>query len=257
MKLYFIDKSFLSRIVLLSLLIYCGEDSLLDCEKNKPASCDQPTKDEQAILDLNEKKYDEVIRVLSELQKEFPTEYFRYPVLASAYAGKAGFDIPQMILSSDGKPEKMLESLSEVKEEDGLSVDDKIKNLTTGRDLILSMPEDERKSTSDKYYASSAEIQLQIYQLFITNLMLSKFTSMKDGKMISDPEALAKMTDEEAISFLNELAKGSQISTSSGELSQLSGGLNKQFLETQGKINAEEGENSSEKLKSFINGLGE
>ena len=73
-----------------------------------------------------------------------------------------------------------------------------------------------------------------------------------DGKLKSDPTALAKMTDEDAENFFSELEKGTEVASSGTTFKKLSGSLQKGFQKTQDNINGQEGESSSEKLSAFI-----
>ena len=203
----------------LSLTASCGSKNFFDCDGGYAGSkCAQLTKDEQARMALDRGDLMTAVTLLSELVAEDPTNYERYPLLAAAYAGKSGFDLFNIVSANFGGDSSLLqvmETFIPTPTELGAAYQDSLLAMNSSVATLMSIPEELRSSTSSDKYASSAVLQLTLYQTAYGVMYLNKFTYGSSGY---DPALLTTMTDEDAAIILNSfvgaaMAAGGDAST--------------------------------------------
>ncbi len=175
-------------LFILGYIIACGRSNFAKCSDEKKTylgvisvdKCAPMSADEEAVLALNEGRYQDAETLLVQLIADHPTEYFRYPRLATAYAAQAGFDIVNFGRSNDSTSSGSIsDSISKFlpvatrdnRAEFAIYVD----NMGLARDILLAMPEAER-TKGNSFYGSSAELQLVIYRSSYSLMLLNKFT---------------------------------------------------------------------------------
>lgn len=216
------------KVIFLCLLLgACGTNNAFDCATGWAKSkCSQRTKDEEARLALDRGDLDEAITLLSELVESEPDVYTRYPLLAAAYAGRSGFDVLNVVTANFGGNSSILQTMSSFLPTPvtrGDQYDDSIADMKFGVDTILNIPEGSRLSTSADKYATSAVLQLTIYQSAYAVMLLNKFTYSTIGY---DPSLLSTMTEADAAMILESLAGAvTAASGSSGAASSASSAI--------------------------------
>lgn len=200
-------KTFLKFWIVFALLpitLSCGSGNFFECSGGHARSkCSKLTKDEEARRALDNDDLDTAVTLLSELVAEEPSNYQRYPLLAAAYAGKSGFDIFNVATASFGNSTTLLQTMSEFLPSPtalgdlySQSLDDMNSSITT----LSAIPEDLRATTSSDKYATSAVLQLTLYQAAYGVMVLNKFTYGVAGY---DPTLLSTMTAEDAAMILH------------------------------------------------------
>ena len=158
-------------------------------------------------------------QILADLIAGEPENYERYPLLAAAYAGKAGLDLFNIVSANFGGDSSLLqvmESFVPTPTELGDAYDASLDDMHSSVSTLLAIPAELRSSTSSDKYAASATLQLTLYQSAYGVMYLNKFTYGASGY---DPTLLATMTPEDAAVILNaflgaSLAAGGDAATS-------------------------------------------
>lgn len=194
----------------------CGTKNLFDCDGGYAKSkCTQRTKDENARIALDAGDYDTAVTLLGELRASDPENYQRYPLLSAAYAARSGFDILNIVSADFGNSSSLLQTMSKflpTPETRGSLYDDSLADMSSGVSTLLAIPEGQRQSTSSDKYATSAVIQLTLYQAAYSVMLLNKFTYSTSGY---DPSLLSTMTASDAAAILSALA-GAAAASGSG-----------------------------------------
>jgi hypothetical protein len=238
-------------------LAACGKDNLADCEKGKrPMPCSERTADEEARLALDDQDWDRAIEILSELVADDPETYARYPLLAAAYAARAGFDLFKFAKSgsqSGGDGEggdspltavnAFLPSPQEVGEEAyAAGVVDMGRAVETLNGIPVALLEE----TSGEDYASSALLLLTIYQTSYAFMYIQMVTvSATTGEL--DPARIETMTEDEAIAILDNLEDVASLPEVSGNAQ-----VQAQVAAAVAEINAQDGATTRERLRAYM-----
>lgn len=207
-------KSVLLVMVVCSFARCSQEGNVADCDNPNKGTiadqvpCEAKTDDEKALIALNAGEFDEAIVLLSPLIAQTPTEYFRHPILAAAYAAKAQVKILNLFqssLGSDGSVFELLGGFLPDAEARGAVYDQDLSNMQQAIDTLLRVPEADRLNT-EQTFAKSIQLQLQLYQTAFPVMLLNKHvkTSSENPEEI-DAEALEEMTDEEADAIIESL----------------------------------------------------
>lgn len=191
----------------------CGTKNAFDCDGGLAKShCSERTKYEDARIALDDGDLDTAITLLDELIAEEPTNYDRYPLLAAAYAARAGLDILNIVTANFGSNSSMLQTMSSLiptPESQGSAYDQNLLDMNKANVVLTAIPAELRSSTSSDKYAASAVLQLTLYQSAYAVMYLNKFTYSVNGY---DPSLLSTMTAEDAAAILNALASAGSAS---------------------------------------------
>jgi hypothetical protein len=242
--------------VLAGALAGCGgSENAADCETGLTAMpCTERTADENARLALDDGDYDRAVKLLAQLVADEPDVYTRYPLLAAAYAGRAGVSVLQLAMqagdSSGGSGSSLTDALTAfLPTPAALGAEAYAASLADVKaavDLLNAIPEGILAETSGEAYASSASFQLTLYQSAYAVMYLNQFViSAATGAF--DPASLAAMTEADALVVIESLAAaGSLAAGESGAAYQakVNGAL--------AEIQSQEGATSQEKVQAYV-----
>ena len=194
----------------------CGTKNLFDCDGGYARSkCVQRTKEEDARIAMDNGDLDTAVTLLSELVAEDPTNYKRYPLLAAAYAGKSGFDILNIVTANFGGSNSLIQTMTDFLPTPmtrGSLYDQSLTDMDSSVKTLTAIPAEYRDSTSSDKYATSAVLQLTLYQAAYGVMLLNKFTYSTTAY---DPSQLSNMTAADAAAILAAFA-GAAGSTGAG-----------------------------------------
>jgi hypothetical protein len=209
-----IDK--VTLILVLASLNSCGTKNFFDCDGGYARTqCVERTKDEDARIALDKGDLDKAVTLLSELVTDDPTNYQRYPLLAAAYAGRSGFDILNVVTANFGGSSSLIQTMTSFLPTPitrGSLYDQSLTDMDSSVKTLTAIPAEFRDSTSSDKYATSAVLQLTLYQAAYGVMLLNKFTYSTTAY---DPSQLANMTAADAAAILAALA-GAAGSTGAG-----------------------------------------
>ncbi len=201
---------------LLSTLVGCGGDAnVADCEEGKKqVPCSERTKEEEARKALDDGDLDTAIELLTELIAEEPDDFARNPLLAAAYASRAGFDILNVakanFASGGSLIEQMASFLPDPSDRGAAGYDLSLGDMKGGVDVLRLIPSDKLADTSAEKYAASAVLQLTLYQAAYSIMYLNKFAISAETGAV-DLNQLASMSEEDALIVLENLAAAGNI----------------------------------------------
>ena len=194
----------------MTILQSCGTKNLFDCDGGYARSkCVHRTKDEDARIALDKGDLDTAVTLLSELVADDPTNYQRYPLLAAAYAGKSGFDILNVVTANFGGSNSLIQTMTSFLPTPisrGALYDQSLTDMDSSIKTLTAIPAELRTSTSSDKYATSAVLQLTLYQAAYGVMLLNKFTYSTTAY---DPSQLANMTAADAAAILAAFAGAS------------------------------------------------
>jgi hypothetical protein len=203
------------NLIFLVNLFGCGTKNLFECDGGYAKSkCSPRTKDEDARIALDREDYDTAITLLNELIAAEPETYQRYPLLSAAYAARSGFDIFNIVTANFGGNSSLLQTMSSflpTPVTKGSLYDASLSDMSSGVSTLLTIPPDQRLATSADKYATSAVLQLTLYQAAYGVMLLNKFTYSASGY---DPSLLANMTATDAANILAAIAGAASASGS-------------------------------------------
>jgi hypothetical protein len=222
------------------LMLGCGTKNLFDCDGGYAQSqCTARTKDEDARIALDKEDYDTAISLLAEQIAADPSNYKRYTLLSAAYAARSGFDILNVVTANFGGSSSLLQTMTAflpTPVTKGAAYDDSLADMNSANETLLAIPEDQRLSTSSDKYATSAVLQLTLYQAAYGVMLLNKFTYSTSGY---DPSLLSTMTAADAAAILQAFAgaagasssgAGGAASTAISSISSQSGATNQEKI---------------------------
>jgi hypothetical protein len=205
------------------LLASCGCDlaslscrSLVACDQTteveEDGQCIKKTRDERAMIALNQGDFGLAAMLLEELVSDEPLEYFRYPRLAAAYGGLAGFDIFNIVKLDFGGGQSFLPLIQSIvpspQNGDVAGYQPLLSSMNAAVTTLLSMPVDERSAGKTSYGASAA-FQLTLFQAAFSVMYLNQFFfSPTSG--IPDGSQLEAMTDADVTLIMNSLKAASE-----------------------------------------------
>lgn len=185
----------------------CGSKNIYDCDGGLAGSrCSALTKEEDARVALDDGDLETAVTLLSELVTADPTNYQRYPLLAAAYAGRAGFDILNIATANFGGNSSLIQTMGAflpTPVSRGSLYDQSLSDMKLANATLTGIPEELRSATSSDKYATSAVMQLTLYQSAYGVMVLNKFTYSSTDY---DPSLLSSMTAEDAASVLTAFA---------------------------------------------------
>lgn len=234
-----------------SLLAGCGGTAnVADCEEGKKqVPCSARTKEEDARKALDEGDLDTAIQLLTELIAEEPENYARDPLLAAAYASRAGFDILSVakakFASGGSLIEQMTSFLPDPAERGADGYELSLGDMKASVDVLHLIPADKIGETSAEKYAASAVLQLTLYQAAYSIMYLNKFAINATTGQV-DITQLSTMSEDDALVVLQNLAAAGQIPGVTDPA------LQSRVNEALEDINNQDGTTNAEKLKAFV-----
>lgn len=223
-------------------IVGCGEDNLAEDSAEK-------TSEQEAKSLMNAGKYQEAIDILEPLYEDEPTEYARLPLLAAAYAGKAGIEIlslldAQIEAASSGTSGSIFDQVKAFLPDDYTRTELNIMDQSV--ETLLVIPESLRGETGDPDYGPSAEFQLTLYQTVYSSMYVNLFVSVDPSGNL-DPSKLEDLTADDVSNILGALEGAA---ASQGAQSEEVSAAVSEALE---EIEQQEGADDREKLINYIN----
>lgn len=236
------------QIFVLSLLSNCGAKNIADCDQpTAGVPCAARTKDEDARIALDKGDLETAVKLLKELVEANPSDYSRYPLLSAALAGRAGFDIFNVLRGNFGSNTSLLQTMGEFLPTPTSKGDAYASSLTDMSDAVstlLSIPAALRAEITTDKYASSCALQITLYQSAYSIMLINQFAYSASGY---DPTKLATMTAADAELILkNLLAAGTVTTGQNGEAA------NAAVAKAYAAIQAQPGETDQEKIASYV-----
>jgi hypothetical protein len=214
------------NIILVSVTVVtssCGTSNFFDCDSGYADSkCARLTKDEEARIALDRGDMATAVELLAELVADEPDVYERYLLLAAAYAGKSGLDIFNVVTANFGSDNSILQIMDAFIPTPttlGSAYESSLRDMNFGIQTLISIPPNLRIATSSNKYATSAVLQLTLYQAAFGVMLLNKFSYGSNGY---DPSLLASMTAEDAAMILNAFLGAAEAAGGSAATSVIS-----------------------------------
>ena len=235
-------------LLFMALLGACGSKNVADCDKPTPGvPCQAQTDDEKARVALNNDDMETAVTILKELVAKEPEKYDRYPLLAAALAGLAGFDVFGIVKGKSGSSSSLLETMGSfipTPASKGDAYDTSLANMKLSVDTLNTVPVDLRKDISASSFAASCSLQLILYQSAYSVMLINKFAFSASGY---DPSKLANMTAADAAAILSNLAAaGSVAAGATGTASSAA------VTAAIAAIQAEPGATDQEKIAAYV-----
>lgn len=238
-------------LVLIVPLSACGTKNVADCDEGRPPiPCSERTDDEKARQALDDKDWDTAIELLVRLKEDEPERYDRYPLLAAAYAGRAGFDVfgfaRQSGEASGGSAVNLVNKfLPSADGSDPETYANYVGDMHLAVETLKGIPADELGSTSAADYAESALLQLSIYEASYAFMFLQQFvTPTATGLDVSRFES---MTEEEAIAVIRSLEDVTALEQVPGNAA-----IQTQVQSALDSIDSQDGADYREKLRQYM-----
>lgn len=251
------------RLALVTSLLFAvagcgGDDNVADCEKGRSqVPCSERTTEEDARLALDAGDAENAVLLYEELVTDDEAEltaddaerYRHRPLLAAAYAMRAGFNVREGIKAQFGGSKTLLEAVTGFLPSPAdpppqgydAALDDMERSTTALKDIPVGF----RDETSDTEYAPSVAIQLTLYQACFAFMLVNKFAiSATSGTY--DPAQLQSMSEEDADRILATLTDASQIPGVTDPK------LQEKINNALADIDGQDGASRSEKLKAFL-----
>ncbi len=202
------------------------------------------SEEQEARKALDAKDFERAIELYKALIEAEPETYARYPFLATAYAGQAGFDIfetlVESVVTSQGSHLSPVDVIKSALPADPNDL--QLQAMASARDTILAIPADLRsKTNAEASYASSAALQLEFYQAAYPLMYMNRFVAKTSSGSL-DPDRLASMTPEDAAAILDSLRSAEG----------LGGDLGTAVSSVLSEIDAQPGADTKEKLIQYL-----
>lgn len=226
------------HFLLLMTLVYsvgCGPNPYKSLEKQDPA--------EEATIALENDNAQKAIDILTRALDDDPGNQQFISILALAYAQRAGVDpltLAQNMGDSSGSSSgNGVTALFGIMPPATLAT---IADVDTAVALLLSIPTAELKSYDI--------LKLAMFTTAAMTLRAKILDTNGDG--ILSTEELLAMTAEQALSILTQLATSASAFSTGGTSSSTDQAASEQVSKIQDAINAEEGADATEKLRSYL-----
>jgi hypothetical protein len=254
--------SMLNRLIALLTLallaVACGgQDNISDCDSGKKQiPCTEKSAEEKGRLALDGKRFEEAVENFALAIEGEPENYNLYTLLATAYAGAAGFNLLDVTKAQIGGQGSILELMGSFlptpaapcQTDDGedktytLCIDAMEEARTTA-----NLPEGGLADPAADYYKTAAK-QILFYSSASTVMQINRF-AISSASGTFDPALLETMTEEDAVNILNTLASSGTAAGLSDEQSQT---LKAKIADAEALIQGQNGGNSKEKVAAFI-----
>lgn len=233
----------------------CGSGNIFDCAS--PLSyvkCEPASPLEEAQKALNTNQSDRAIELLEQYQLDHPGDYSYYPLLAAAYAQKAGIDIFKMLDVGDegeggepGETNTFLDTIGAfLPTPSDMSADAYQLSLTflaLANSTLEAMPEEQREDAATYPYAASAKFQLSLYTSAYGVMFLNQFVLPDlDNPGEIDLETLSNLSAADAAIIIDSFTQAA------GAGGPLSAGA--QNILTQ--IENSPGDTTEEKIQAYV-----
>jgi len=241
-----------------SILSSCSDDSnISDCDTGKKQiPCTEKSAEEKGRIALDERKFELAVENFQLAIASSPENYNLYTLLATSYAGAAGFnllDITKAQMGGGGTIVDIMNSFLPTPAKPCTN-DSGVRKVFT---LCIDSMEEARSAATlpEAAFADAAADYLQTaqkQQLFYgsasTVMQINRFMiSAETGTF--DPAQLETMTEEDAVNILNTLASTGALSGLTGEDSAV---LQGKITEAHAQILSEDGGSTKEKLAAFL-----
>jgi hypothetical protein len=239
--------------LLLALTTSCGENNVFSCPSSvMGAQCEEKSPIEQAKDALDAGDPDLAISLLAaERQKLASDDYSLIPLLASAYAQKAGIDIfgiTNVAGQGGGDALSLLNAFvptpAQYTEEE---YQERLAAIGISVELLSGVPDSYKEEAGRESFASSLEFQFSLYSAANAIMILNQFlTPDLEDPSAWDQERLASMSDAEAETIISFLAN-SAAQDGEGNI------MAPRVAQTLASIEASEGETSRDRLITYAN----
>jgi hypothetical protein len=243
------------RLALISSLICLpacgGSNNLFDCNLGqKNLKCSEMTQEEKARAALKDGDFTTAINELEDVIAGDPEAYGLLPLLAAAYAGRAGLEILNIASAQFKAESNVLDQFSafipgpaEVGEEQyKTNVTDMKAAVTT----LLLIPEENITGLSAEDYGTTVTLQRTLYLSSYSAMLINQLAySASTGSI--DPAKLATMSEDEALEVISALSDAALTQATNGD-PQLKASLDAALA----AIDAQPGDSKKEKLAAYI-----
>lgn len=236
----------------------CGGDSnVTDCDTGKKQiPCTEKSAEEKGRLALDGRRFEEAAENFQLAIESDPENYNLYTLLATSYAGAAGFSLLDVTKAQIGGQGSILELMasflptpaapctSDSGEEKAFTLC--IAAMEQAR-MTANLPEGGLSDPTTDYYKTAAK-QIVFYSSASTVMQINRFAiSAESGTF--DPDQLESMTEQDAINILNTLASSGNAAGLSDQQSQA---LQTKLADAQASILSQEGGTTKDKMAAFI-----
>jgi hypothetical protein len=245
--------SYRLRLVLIFSVLACGTDPVVTCKGSQSALCGTESLDTQAMNALEAGDFGGAQVILEKLVLDQKQEFFRYPRLACAYAGQAGFNlfavVSKQLMGGEQSDETSLAAklgtfLPKPGDDTKAGYLVRIGKMDQAKQILMEMPANQREESEDFFYGYSAKLQLSLYSSASSLMRLMRFAP--EGKNPTlDQKKLQEMTPEEALDILRSLRDTSQNFGQNPVVGQ-------KIDEILSAIDREQGLDDRERLKNFL-----
>lgn len=215
--------------------------------KNAGEAYSEMSDDDKAKQALDEGRYDDAISQYDALVTSEPEDYSRYPLLAAAYAARAGIDILNSLSST-------LQSSGGGSAFDTLGnfvpsspSDDQMSDVEAAIATLEKMPSDHRNGDGTYAYSAGAALQYTLFQTMHSVMIMNRF-AVKTSSGAIDPASLEQMTDAEVDAILDGLTAAATASPDNLQGQAVSTVIN----QTMAGVDAQDGTTRKEKLIAYM-----
>ncbi len=239
--------------ILVTMIHGCGGSAnVFDCvlgQKSLP--CSEKTAEEEARAALRSEDFATAIDTLEEFLADHPEEYRLFPLLAAAYAGRAGLKILDVATAQFGAATDIFAQFSQfVPGPEAVGAAQyrlNVQDMKTSVARLELIPAELLGSVSAEDYASTVALQKSLYQTAYSVMLVNQLAvSATTGSL--DPNQLANMTEDEALEVISALSDAAILQASGGDPA-----VQAKIDAALAAIEAEPGESKKEKLASYIN----
>jgi hypothetical protein len=244
--------------IALGALIGCADDSnISDCDTGKKQiPCTEKSAEEKGRLALDDRKFELAAENFLLAIDGNPENYNLYTLLATSYAGAAGFnllDVTKAQMGGDGSIIDIMNSFLPTPAKPCINDagEDKVFTLCISSmeeaRAAANLPEAALADTAADFVKTAQKQQI-FYGSASTVMQINRFIISSDTGAF-DPAQLETMTEEDAVNILNTLASTGALSGLTGEESAV---LQEKIAEAHAQILAEPGGSTKEKLAAFL-----
>lgn len=236
----------LQRLITIGLAIslsQCSGTNLFESGTTK-------TPDEMARIALEKEDWDTAVDLYADLVNNNPEDYWRFPLMASALAGRAGIDILSIAagILTGGASSNILGEIGKYVPKDPTA--DELADLASAIARLEAIPAENRAASGPFAYSSEANTQLTIYRGAESSMILNKYqpADAKDSATSSyDRDNLEGMSETEVASIMGNI----QGMADDGDES-----LGPSAQSTLDAINSTPGDTQKEKLLNYLDQTG-
>jgi len=210
--------SICTAVLLLSTACGSGENNLADCEKGSASvPCEEGSAEDRARKALDAGDPATAVQILSDLITAEPEVYARYPLLASAQAAVAGFDILNVVRAQFSGGGSVFDLMKNFLPDPATMTTEAYQaalvSMAAAVTTLRSVPESQRVAAADagESWAKSTSFQLTLYQSGYSVMYLNQFTFSTTNPGEIDVARLETMSDADAAAILANLAAAASV----------------------------------------------